>query len=232
MNLPAPALKNSKTIKKTRSKSIAFDDFKNAIKEVPSAQKNNAFANVAGMLMKDKAGVDPFQTNSLSGMGKSENEAIESNNKKIMDHLEESMNYLVKTGKDFNTYHDSTNHEFSDGSSIGSIKSADVNDMEILLNGEIEYRFQAIQKLKKINGLKKEIDMIKKNIKPSPLSSNRCLSSFLKCVNSCKNRSNCFMKMRNKWRKEREIRDLRVPKKSMKNLRSKSVSGSAMASGP
>ena len=61
-----------------------------------------------------------------------------------MDHLEESMNYLVKTGKDFNTYHDSTNHEFSDGSSIGSIKSADVNDMEILLNGEIEYRFQAI----------------------------------------------------------------------------------------
>jgi hypothetical protein len=65
-----------------------------------------------------------------------------------MDHLERSMNFLVKTGKDFNTYHDNTRHGLSDGSSIGSIQSADINDMEILLNGDIEYRYQAIQKLK------------------------------------------------------------------------------------
>lgn len=61
-----------------------------------------------------------------------------------MEHLEKSMNYLVKNGKDFNTYHDNTKNDFSDGSSVGSIKSADVIDMEILLNGDIEYRFQAI----------------------------------------------------------------------------------------
>lgn len=54
------------------------------------------------------------------------------------------MNYLVKNGKDFNTYHDNPKNDFSDGSSVGSIKSADVIDMEILLNGDIEYRFQAI----------------------------------------------------------------------------------------
>ena len=64
--------------------------------------------------------------------------------------------------------------------------------------------------------------MIKKNINHSPWHSNKYLAYMMNCFNSCKNKRTCLVKLKSKWKKGREIRDMKTRKKK---LRSKSVTG-------
>ena len=105
------------------------------MKKVPAGSKDQTFQEVADMLKQQAQGIEDAKDN------ESEQKRIESKNVKIMEHLETSMNYLVDSGQDFNAFHDNTKNNNSDKSSIGSIESAEIKDMELLLNGEIEYRF-------------------------------------------------------------------------------------------